>query len=46
MALSNISKDHINNLLLSLHNSDVSNQQVIQSIQRNSNNYGKLKNFS
>lgn len=43
MALSNISKDHVNNLLQLVNMNDLDNNKVIQSIQRNSNNYGKLK---
>jgi len=43
MALSNISKEHVNNLLQAVNINDLDNDKVIQSIQRNSNNYGKLK---
>lgn len=43
MALSNISKEHLNNLLEITNLNDLNNEKIIQSIQRNSNNYGKLK---
>lgn len=43
MALSNISKEHLNNLLAISNYSDLDKNKVIQSIQRNINNYGKLK---
>lgn len=43
MALSNISKEHLNNLLEITNLNDLDNEKIIQSIQRNSNNYGKLK---
>lgn len=43
MALSNISSEHINTLMLELNLPALQNTQIRQSIQRNSNNYGKLK---
>ena len=43
MALSNISKEHVNKLLVDLNSNNLNNQKIIQSVQRNSNNYGKLK---
>ena len=43
MTLSNISTEHLNNLLKISNLSDLENDKIIQSIQRNSNNYGKLK---
>lgn len=43
MAISNISKEHLNNLLAISNYSDLDRDKVVQSIQRNSNNYGKLK---
>ena len=43
MALSNISKEHVNNLLELVNMNELDNNKIIQTIQRNSNNYGKLK---
>lgn len=42
MSLSNISKDHVNNLLESLHN----NNNLIETLKKNHVNYGKLKLIS
>ena len=46
MALTNISTEHIQDLMLALNISDLESSQVRQSIQRNSNNYSKLKTLS
>ena len=43
MALSNISSKHVNELILSLSCLDLQESQIRQSIQRDSNNYAKLK---
>ena len=43
MALSNISSEHINSLMLELNLPALQNNQIRQAIQRNSNNYSKLK---
>lgn len=43
MALSNISNDHVSELMLSLAGLDLKESQVRQSVQRDSNNYAKLK---
>lgn len=43
MSLAKISKEHVNNLMLDLNSPDINQKKVLQSIQRNSNNYGKLK---
>ena len=43
MALSNISNDHVSELMLSLSGLDLKESQVRQSVQRDSNNYAKLK---
>ena len=43
MALSNISNEHVSELMLSLAGLDLKESQVRQSVQRDSNNYAKLK---
>ena len=43
MSISKISKEHVNNLMLDLHSPNIDKNKIMQSIQRNSNNYGKLK---
>ncbi len=43
MAVSNISNKHVKELMLTLSTMDLQESQVRQSIQRNSNNYSKLK---
>ena len=43
MALSNIDPEHVNELMLATNQLDLDSSKVRQSIQRNSNNYGKLK---
>ena len=43
MALTNISKEHLDKLLVSLNQNEIQDNLVRQAVQRNSNNYGKLK---
>ena len=43
MSLSNIDPEHVNELMLATNQLDLDSSKVRQSIQRNSNNYGKLK---
>ena len=43
MAITNISKKHLDSLLLELNSKNIDNSKIVQSVQRNSNNYGKLK---
>ena len=43
MALTNISKDHVNNLLLDLNTPQLNQDKIMKSIQKNSNQYSKLQ---
>tara|TARA_B100001057_G_C22562992_1_gene838062 strand:- start:347 stop:733 length:387 start_codon:yes stop_codon:yes gene_type:complete len=43
MAITNISKEHLEELILSLNKTELEDSKVIQKIQRNSNNYSKIK---
>ena len=43
MALSNISKEHLNNLLVDLNQEDIVTDKLIKKIQKNSNAYSKLQ---
>lgn len=43
MSLSNISNEHIDNLLVDLNQNEIDKKKIMCSLQRNSNNYGKLK---
>ena len=46
MALSSISKEHVSELILSLSGLDLQESKVRQSVQRDSNNYAKLKTLA
>jgi hypothetical protein len=43
MALSNISKDHLNELIIIPNLQELEKDKIVKAIQRNSNNYSKLK---
>ena len=43
MALSNISKEHLNQLIVLPNLQELKKDKIIKAIQRNSNNYSKLK---
>jgi hypothetical protein len=43
MALTNISKEHLDNLLVDLNRGDISTDKLIKNIQKNSNAYSKLQ---
>lgn len=43
MSITNISSEHLNNLMIDLNLNELSKQKIVDSVQRNSNNYGKLK---
>lgn len=43
MLISKILKEYVNNLMLDLHSPNINKNKIMRSIQRNSNNYGKLK---
>ena len=43
MALTNISKEHLNQLITIPNLENLEKNKIVQAVQRNSNNYAKLK---
>ena len=45
MAITNISKEHLNQLITIPNLENLEKNKIVQAVQRNSNNYAKLKIF-